>query len=303
MDFASWLKHTREDRGLSIRTLAEKAGVEHTTLSRIENGDSGTTLYTVTKVLNALEGSAEDFTNQFGKTTKKHIRSRKQPSRSGSPILTLKHLEVFLSIYHAVPRDTQQIIAAWLTDLANRISFETQPPFPDFPGFDSLVPPFLGPEVEHFVRSIPGFKCDLMYPFHMPADIILHTCNQGGVLIDQDGAEYLNQMRQLKSVTREELATKLDISPGSLQMLLNGGTPNTKLANLLALENLLGDEGSILKIFWGLWQFNEWFVDHENHGRLVSLLIKIYRWHQSWGDDQAWLDNFNAQFPNTIDEG
>jgi transcriptional regulator with XRE-family HTH domain len=47
------IRHLREDRGLSKRALAQRAGVDHSTITRIENGSTPDTM-TLLKVLHAL---------------------------------------------------------------------------------------------------------------------------------------------------------------------------------------------------------------------------------------------------------
>lgn len=49
------LRETRKARGLSVRALAEKAGVDHATVSRIETGDRGMSVDMAEKLANALE--------------------------------------------------------------------------------------------------------------------------------------------------------------------------------------------------------------------------------------------------------
>lgn len=52
--FGDWLRRTRESRGLSVRGLAEKAGITHPTISQIENHKTGATRDMVRKLAEGL---------------------------------------------------------------------------------------------------------------------------------------------------------------------------------------------------------------------------------------------------------
>lgn len=49
------LRETRKERGLSVRALADLAGVDHATVSRIETGDRGMSVEMAEKLANALQ--------------------------------------------------------------------------------------------------------------------------------------------------------------------------------------------------------------------------------------------------------
>ncbi|HZN76046.1 MAG TPA: helix-turn-helix transcriptional regulator [Micromonosporaceae bacterium] len=58
------IKARRELRGWSIRYAADRAGVSHTTWSRVESGDIATNRYTISDYAAALECSVKDLTGQ-----------------------------------------------------------------------------------------------------------------------------------------------------------------------------------------------------------------------------------------------
>jgi transcriptional regulator with XRE-family HTH domain len=60
-DTGNRLRSLRKTRGLSLRALAQKAGVAVSFLSRIESGNGSPTLATLLKLLEALDISAPDF--------------------------------------------------------------------------------------------------------------------------------------------------------------------------------------------------------------------------------------------------
>ena len=55
------LRHWREQRGLSVRALAERAGVSYPTISRIESGRMSPTVEMLEKLAKALDIDARDL--------------------------------------------------------------------------------------------------------------------------------------------------------------------------------------------------------------------------------------------------
>lgn len=57
------IKAARESRGLSIRDLAELAGINKSQIARIESGQSDPHYTTLLRIARALEVSVGDFTD------------------------------------------------------------------------------------------------------------------------------------------------------------------------------------------------------------------------------------------------
>lgn len=55
------VKHLRSVKGISQQTLADKVGVDRSTISRIENGEIETTIDNVLKIANVLKVNIEDL--------------------------------------------------------------------------------------------------------------------------------------------------------------------------------------------------------------------------------------------------
>lgn len=53
--FGEWLDLTLENRGMPGKTLAERIGVNDSTVSRIRSGGSGTTMEVITAIADVLE--------------------------------------------------------------------------------------------------------------------------------------------------------------------------------------------------------------------------------------------------------
>jgi hypothetical protein len=66
------------------------------------------------------------------------------------------------------------------------------------------------------------------------------------------------------------------------------------LEDVLALDEALVDDGEILAMFWRVAELGELLDDRgPEEERLVSILIKAYRWWQHYAgwDDTSWLEH------------
>ena len=70
------LRHWRDRRGYSVRQLAERAGVGHVTIVRIENGHMSPTVVMLEKLAKALGISVRDFFPVERKPSRKRRKSR-----------------------------------------------------------------------------------------------------------------------------------------------------------------------------------------------------------------------------------
>jgi len=84
METGRKIRFVRIDRGLRVGELADKAGINITTLSKIENGvNNNTTVHTLTHIAEALEVSLDWLTDESqgyppGRVEKKKERRKKQ---------------------------------------------------------------------------------------------------------------------------------------------------------------------------------------------------------------------------------
>ena len=58
----NWIKDVRKSKGLSLTELGNRAGITHSQLSRIENGVSALTLFSLIRMLHGMNYS---FTSLF----------------------------------------------------------------------------------------------------------------------------------------------------------------------------------------------------------------------------------------------
>ncbi len=56
----SWLKEKREEKGLTMRALADKLGTQHTLIGKVEQGERRLDVVEFIKYCDAMEASAEE---------------------------------------------------------------------------------------------------------------------------------------------------------------------------------------------------------------------------------------------------
>lgn len=72
--FGDWLTDARERRGLGVRGLAEKAGISHATISKVEGGLVGISPDKVQKIADALEVSVSSAMEAWVKDKTSELR-------------------------------------------------------------------------------------------------------------------------------------------------------------------------------------------------------------------------------------
>jgi ribosome-binding protein aMBF1 (putative translation factor) len=64
-DVGKMVKLARMQSGLSLRDLSENCGVPYFKISEIENGKTGTTIYTLSRIMSCLDKSIRDGFNDL----------------------------------------------------------------------------------------------------------------------------------------------------------------------------------------------------------------------------------------------
>jgi transcriptional regulator with XRE-family HTH domain len=327
MDLAAWLKKSREQRGMSMRDLAQQSGVKHTTISRIENGFSDVTLQTIISIFDALGLTVEDLALSFAQTHTEsnlsyvsHVLS-KTPAQGHrellygsslieSNVLNSSRVASILVRYRANSKSVCELLAVWLNEIeaAASLMIETL-----LHGSKRGIEPnnlgLTGLDVERFLDDWSAFRFEFEYPRTVTADLLSQTCRQGGVLISQDIPAFIRRLRG-RDFSPADVAQTLRLSPGSLHGLVNGGTSKTKVTDVIGLERMLNTDGDIIRMFWSVRRFEDKFGTlngpaaedrdpfkrDKREVRLAVILVKVYRWYQVLKRDKEWLANSTLEF-------
>jgi transcriptional regulator with XRE-family HTH domain len=311
MDFGPWLREKRTERGLTMQQVADLAGVDQGNLSRIENEHVDATLQTAMPVCSALGVKPSELWRSL-LSCELPVFDRISSS-DGKGVLNERDILAFLEFYFAESCKGREL----LVDLMNRVVIELSPQ-----RGDRTTPHFIPEDIDKLLAVSPMYKLQLSYPPGIDEEIPCQTLVEGGVLMSMEVEPFIARMlrsRKAELGERERKRWAEDFGFSGKRMLnINrvraGSVRRLKLKEIANLHFVLGDEGEIPVLFWGLaelyenirqnrerWQTGRiredlYRYDYEFHRpefRLASILVITYRWwqHLSEGQDVSWLDH------------
>jgi transcriptional regulator with XRE-family HTH domain len=304
MNFGPWVRQLRRERGLDLQTLAERTGVDTSTISRIENERTQTTLYTAIRICEGLEVTPADVTRALQGKPPVSVGEPHEAYVTDRPMLTVEDVKACVETFQADPQKGRSLLANLVTrsfgmlDRRGATGAEVQ----------QLV---LEP-LQKFQAGAHVHECELPYPPDIEAETILSIYRSGGVLLLKDVGAYIGKVRRKKRMTLAGLEESVQISDSVLSRLEAGSVERVKLTDVLTLDGQLAQDSEILGMYWSACQFRARFLRRqtrrngpaassvgwtEEEFKLASFLITISRWweHLNWGD-ASWITGLRRAF-------
>lgn len=288
MDFGEWIKSLRKDLRLDIQSLAERSGVEASTISRVENARTQVTLLTAIRLCEGLGVTVEDVLKVvYGN----HATSDDQEQRSGTPLVPkISDVERFLSYFH---RNEEQGKAG-LAYLLNKIVSKSRSASEVVEGGTFRL--FVPEDIQKLLLDTSVYRFEIQYPPAIASKDILFIYLRGGVLSLTDVGEYLKKLRHERQVTLEQMEERVKLSPSILSRMESGFTEQIKLSDVLLLDKQLVQEGTLLSMYWEAYSSYERLIRHrataEKDLKLTMLFIIVCRWLQFINPlDISWMTN------------
>ncbi len=284
MTFGEWIRWLRKEQKLDIRTLAEQSGVEASTISRVENERTQVTLLIAIRLCEGLGVSVSDvLTEVYGVRT---LKSTQEEITRISTLPTMNDVEQFLHYF----RNHKDEARNWLTELLNKISLL------DESAERTLRPHmsrFFGPEdIQKLLFDSPVYRFEIQYPSTISASDILFILT---VI-----AEFISKLRREKQVTLAKLEQGAKISQNMLSRLESSFIEQIKLADVVMLDEQLGQGGTLLKMYWSVYSFYLKLVRRsassaDQEMKLAAIFIIICRWLQFVNSkDDSWMKNVRS---------
>src|SRR3989442_6969223 len=113
MEFGTWVQNVRKERGIDIRAIAEKTGVDASTISRIENSRTEATLYTSFRICQGLRISLSELVQLLSGPYPLALEER-EPSEEET-VVTFHDVEDFVGSFRSAKRKYCGRIAESLT--------------------------------------------------------------------------------------------------------------------------------------------------------------------------------------------
>jgi transcriptional regulator with XRE-family HTH domain len=308
MDFGEWLHQTRIKRNLDVRALAKKTGIDGSTISRIENIKTQSTLYTAFRICEGLnipfptliyelKGSypstqkpLDEVSHQLRENhTKYMLNSNEVVSLKETILITIHDVETFLDFFYADELACKMRLASnmnyifyYASDVQNQLE-------------SSHREIFVAEDIDKLLLSSSFYHFELKYPSSLSDEAILAIYKQEGVMTLTDIGAYTRKVRSQKKVSLEKLEDSAKISSSVLSRLEAGALDRIKLADILTLDEQLEQGWTIIGMYWEACKFQEKFLFRQNRThneraassfaesddvefKLASVYITVCRW-------------------------
>src|SRR5258706_3650704 len=287
MDFGSWIRSLRQAQGLDIRALTKLTRVEGSTISKVENGQTKLTLLTAIRL---CEGLGVNVTDVLTVVSGRGVFGGQQEcSTKATSVPTRDDVEQFLTHFHRNRAEAE----LWLSNLLNRVvSLSRSAENRDEVKSSQLFGPA---DITMLLMDSPIYRFEIQYPSSITAGHILTIYQQSGLLSPVDLSEYVRRVRRERQVTLEGLEKAAKLSMSVLLRLESVVIEHIKMADVLLLDQLLGQEGILFSMYWDVYRFYDTMVQRygdaaEQNMRLVSIFLTACRWIQSMDQyDSSWL--------------
>lgn len=287
MDFGGWVRVLRQAQKLDIRALAERTGVEVSTISRVENARTKVTLLTVIRLCKGLGVTFHDLLEVV--YSQGAVRRIDEGSMPSSAVPTRDDIDQFLEYFHREEKEGK----AWLSQLIKRVisASESTGKRSEENGIDLFVP------VDILLIDSPFYRFEVQYPSTLSAKDIVTIYECGGLLTSIDIGEYLRKVRREQQITLEQLERTAHFSTSVLLRLESSVIEQIKLADVIWLDQHLGQSGMLFSMYWEVYSFYEdllyrYPTTAERDMKLVSIFVVICRWLCAMNpQDGSWVSS------------
>ena len=243
----NWIKDVRKSKGLSLTELGNRAGITHSQLSRIENGVSALTLFSLIRMLHGMNYS---FTSLFSekiidsKFPLPSIYLEEKTESYQYPVIKFSDIDSFVH-FILYRKNARIIIAKWIKHyLKNYTSWadETIAVL-----MDEAITLLTFPSVDNREGSLYENLC---YPIDIGVDKLRKIYLSGGVLLMRDIGAYIRNQRIASNLSLRALSSRIVFShPGLIKLESNIGD-RVIFSDILKLDRALGVDGELVALAW-----------------------------------------------------
>ncbi len=266
-----WLKNTRQSKNLTLPQLAHLAGLSHASLSRIENGASAVTLFTLVRIFYAFNYYFTALYDDLGlpNLNLPPISDKARESLDDYPSLTITDIEDFVALHAKKPAAASQIIEKMLdvksVDLLN---------------LEGLLP-------QENLRQIFQQYVNWEYTEYPPItlDTYRNIYWSGGVMTMTDLGNYIKGCRVDQGLSLNKLGKDVNLTHGGLSKFEKDISEKVKFVDLLNLDQALSLGGELLAIAWRVADLYTGVM------RIKSLRLRGIEPPVAWTDEQIkWIE-------------
>lgn len=304
MDFSQVVIRVRKESGFDLRTFAAQTGVDATTISRIENAKAQVTLSTAVQICEKIGISPTEL---YYALLGNHVLHLEQCEPSLDKVIPTESDAKTLIIHF---RQNRYHCALYLTGILNRIvSFSKRSNQLNENGDDLQ---FVPESFTQLLLDVPFYRFELQYPADLKAETIWDVYRNGGLLTLMDIGAYIKNVRRQRQVTLVRLEDSAKISTSVLSHLEGGSIERIRLADVLAIDSHLEQEGKLLAMYWSVSKFNNGLrqmllarttgvrgsgTDRiENELKVITLFTIMCRWLQVLSlQETSWIREIRTE--------
>jgi len=242
----NWIKGARKHKGLTLTELGKRAGLTHSQLSRIENGLSKLTLFSLIRIFYAYNYS---FTSLFSeniidsKLPLPSIYSEEKKESYEYPVFKFGDIDSFVH-FILYRKNAKNLILKWLKHYIARHTTWTDDAITEL--LDEAITLLTFPS-EDRQGSLYESLC---YPMEISVSKLRKIFLSGGALIMNDIGAYIRNQRLAKSISLRALSSKVDLSHPGLSRLETAMSDRTLFSDILKLDQALEAEGELVALAW-----------------------------------------------------
>jgi transcriptional regulator with XRE-family HTH domain len=300
MDFGQWIQQVRVEHKLDVRSLAKRAGLDASTIRRIEHARTQATLSTAIRLCEGLGVTQNDvFQALLGKALPE---LEQEGVAAEATVVLASDVEAFLNSFHA----DQQACKTWLSTLLNAVVALKR--FSEKGSTGNWLPLFVPEDIQKLLVDESMYRFEVLFPPEFGAEEILRIYRCGGFLTLAEIGLFVKWVRREKQVTLMQLEKSMRFSTSVLSRLESGSIEQIKLIDVLALDEQLEQGGLLLAMYWGVCTCNEKMLQRhavfakrkdalepmkpEWYLKLISVYITICRWFQAMSPgDGSWIEH------------
>lgn len=281
MIFRELIKQKREEKGWTLRVMAETANITAGTVNRLENGKIEATLLTAISLCQALDISLNKFSELFvGRDTNFYEQPRRTPT-----YLSLDDVIYCLTI---ILHGKKPEFFALVADILNQIIRKQG-------GNNRLDDSYFNPAMlEYLLLEEPVVfqHLEIQYPPAMTPQQIVRLYKNGGIVTMADVGHFIQGLREKNETSLSDLTEKTNVSTNVLQRLELGSLVRLKLNDAIHLAQNLERGDEFLAIVWSAVQFDDRLAREKPWlATLSHSLVKIFRWLEYLDMNDEYQDN------------
>ena len=247
LSIVNWIKDARKNKGLSLTALGNRAGLTHSQLSRIENGVSALTLFSLIRILYAMNYS---FTSLFSEKIidsifpLPSIYLEEETEAYQYPVLKFSDIDSFVH-FILYKKNAINFIAKWIKYYLQNYTSWTDETIAVL--MDEAITLLTLPSVDN--REGSQYE-NICYPIDIGIEKLRKIFLSGGVLLMRDIGAYIRNQRIASNLSLRALSSMIDFShPGLIKLESNIGD-RTLFSDILKLDRALEVDGELVALAW-----------------------------------------------------